>query len=164
MTNAEQKSIDKLWDLLSEIKKANGEFQQKSEARLEKVESQVKAAYLPVNLEQDILRTAQIAVSDSIKVCLGHYNSPLTRLVEIVVNENSGPLKNILSENFTKAIETEEFREAVRSSFVHKVAKNLVSGADSLFTKTMNDLKQDSVFKAKMILAVEKIVEESLKD
>ncbi len=113
-------------------------------------------------LEQDILQAAQLAVTASVKEALTKYDSPLVKLVKIVVEENSVELKTLISDSFTKVIRTEEFKASIVSAFSHKVARTIISNNDGLFDKVANDLKQDAIFKSKMALAVSSVVEECL--
>ena len=116
------------------------------------------------NLEQDILTTAQLAIAASIKEALGKYDSPLIKLVNSVVQENSTELRALISDSFTKVIRTDEFKQSIVNAFSHKVARTIISNNDGLFDKVSNELKQDAVFKSKMALAVAQVVDECLRD
>jgi hypothetical protein len=59
---------------------------------------------------------------------------------------------------------TDEFKQSIVSAFSHKVARTIISNNDGLFDKVSNELKQDSVFKARMAMAVSNVVEECLRD
>lgn len=114
------------------------------------------------DLEKEVLRVAQESVSTSIKEALSKYDSPLIKLVKQVVDENSTELKSLISSSFQTVIRTDEFKQSILSAFSHKVARTIISNNDGLFDKVSNELKQDSVFKAKMALAVSNVVEECL--
>lgn len=114
------------------------------------------------NLEKDILRTARIAISESIAKVMTGYDSPMVKLVKSVVEENSSQLRAIISDSFKQVIATEDFRKSIVSAFSHKVARTIISNNDGLFDKVSNELKQDAIFKSKMALAVSNVVEECL--
>lgn len=116
------------------------------------------------DLQKEILQSAQQAVSASIRETLTKYDSPLIKLVKDVVNENSVELKELISSSFKTVIRTEEFKTSILSAFSHKVARTIISNNDGLFDKVSNELKQDSVFKAKMALAVSNVVEACLSE
>lgn len=103
-------------------------------------------------------------MSESIKSVLTGYNSPLTALVQSVVNENAKELRAIISDSFKLVISTDEFKQSIVNAFSHKVARTIISNNDGLFDKVSNELKQDAVFKAKMSLAVSNVVEECLRE
>lgn len=113
-------------------------------------------------LEQDILRAAQTSIAEAIKTALTGYNSPLTKLVIEVVNNETPFLRTVISDSFNQVIRTDDFKTAIVSAFSHKVARSIISNNDGLFDKVANELKQDSVFKAKMALAVSNVVNECL--
>lgn len=162
MTIQEQKTIDKLYELLSDIKKENNEFKNQTTQNVESISKKVDAKLFPVTLEQDILSVTQSSIHAAIKESLTKYDSPLVKLVTTVVNEHSQQLKQIISESFDEVIRMDEFKEAIRDGFSHKVARTIISNNDGLFEKVSNELKQDSVFKAKMSLAVANVVGECL--
>jgi C4-type Zn-finger protein len=113
-------------------------------------------------LEKDILQSAQQAITSSIRETLTKYDSPMVKLVKQVVEENNAELKKLISESFQTVIRTDEFKASIVSAFSHKVARTIISNNDGLFDKVSNELKQDSVFKAKMAVAVSNVVEECL--
>lgn len=129
----------------------------------DKLEEKIDKKHIPLNLEGEILRTAQQSINEAVKSALGGYGSPLTKLVLEVVNENAAFLKEIISSSFNEVIRTEDFKQSIVSAFSHKVARSIISNNDGLFDKVSNDLKQDAVFKSKMALAVANVVEECLK-
>ena len=163
MTNKEQNTIDSLHKLVSDLAAENRVFKAQIDEKTTKLEKQVNATYLPVNLEQEVLRTAQQAIGDSIKSVLTGYSSPLTKFVAAVVEENGAFLKGVISDSFNKVIRTEDFKQSIINAFSHKVARTIISNNDGLFDKVSNELKQDTIFKSKMALAVSNVVEECLK-
>jgi len=162
MTTQEQKTMDKLYELLSEIKKENNEFKAQTTQTVESINKKVDAKLFPVTLEQDILTVTQNSIQTAIKESLTKYDSPLVKLVTTVVNEHSQQLKQIITESFDEVIKMDEFKAAIRDGFSHKVARTIISNNDGLFERVSNELKQDSVFKAKMSLAVSNVVNECL--
>ena len=110
------------------------------------------------------MSVTQNSIQAAIKESLTKYDSPLVKLVTAVVNEHSQQLKQIISESFDDVIKMDEFKEAIRDGFSHKVARTIISNNDGLFEKASNELKQDSVFKAKMSLAVANVVSECLNE
>lgn len=83
--------------------------------------------------------------------------------MNVVVDEHSHELKEIISESFSQVIKTDDFKKSIVNAFSHKVSRAIISNNDGLFDKVSNELKQDSIFKAKMSLAVANVVEECLK-
>lgn len=113
--------------------------------------------------EQDILKVAQQSINEAISKCMTGYDSSLNKLVKSVVDENSAELREIISDSFTQVIKTPDFKQSIINAFSHKVARTIISNNDGLFDKVANELKQDSIFKSKMAIAVSNVVEECLK-
>lgn len=164
MTNSEQKTIDQLYKTVSDIKSENRLLVEKLIETTNKLDEKVNRKHVPIFLEQDILSTVQISIQKAIQESLTKYDSPLVKLVTCVVNENSTELKQIISESFNEVIKLDEFKDSIRVGFSHKVARTIISNNNGLFEKVSNDLKQDTVFKSKMAVAVANVVEECLVD
>jgi predicted oxidoreductase (fatty acid repression mutant protein) len=158
-----KKEIEELVKSHRAFIESHNKIQESNEGRLRAVEKTVEAKHLPVNLETEILRTAQTSMNEAIKSVLSAYNSPLTKLVALVIDKNTTFLRQIISDSFNQVIRTEEFKASIVSAFSHKVARTIISNNEGLFDKVCNELKQDSQFKAKITLAVANVVEECLK-
>jgi hypothetical protein len=164
MTTKEQQTIDNLFKAVQDLRTENAKFREDVKLQVETINAKTEKKHVPITLEQDILRTAQIAMNESIQKVLTDYSSPLKKLVEAVVSENTTFLKQLISESFNTVIRTDDFKTSIINAFSHKVARNIISNNDGLFDKVSNELKQDAVFKSKMALAVSNVVEECLNE
>lgn len=164
MNKKEEAVFNELVLLVKDLKSENNKFREDINIQIETINNKVDKKHIPVNLEQDILKTAQLAMNDSIIKVLTDYSSPLKKLTADVINENSLFLKELISDSFNQVIRTDEFKNSIISAFSHKVARSIISNNDGLFDKVSNELKQDSVFKAKMALAVSNVIEECLSE
>ena len=162
MTTKEQQTIENLFKVVQDLRTENSKFREDVKLQVEAINTKTEKKHVPITLEQDILRTSQIAINESIQKVLTDYNSPLKKLVEAVVSENTTFLKQLISESFNTVIKKDEFKNSIINAFSHKVARNIISNNDGLFDKVSNELKQDAVFKSKMALAVSNVVEECL--
>lgn len=163
MTAKEEKTVEQLLNVVSKLETENRKFREDISKLVEVINDKVEKKHTPINFEQDILSTTQTAISSAIsKVLCDDYNSPLKKLVNIVVDEHSHELKRIISESFSQVIKTDDFKKSIVNAFSHKVSRAIISNNDGLFDKVSNELKQDSIFKAKMSLAVANVVEECL--
>ena len=164
MTTKEQQTIDNLFKAVQDLRTENSKFREDVKLQVEAINTKTEKKHVPITLEQDILRTAQMAMNESIQKVLTDYSSPLKKLVEAVVSENTTFLKQLISESFNTVIRTDEFKNSIINAFSHKVARNIISNNDGLFDKVSNELKQDAVLKSKMALAVSNVVEECLNE
>lgn len=163
MTAKEQKLIEETNAMIRNLTESNRQFATKVEEKVANLEKRIEKSHTPANLEGDIIKVAQESVAKAIESALTGYGSPLTKLVLEVVEGNRTFLKAIISESFDTVIKTDQFKASIVAAFSHKVARCIISNNDGLFDKVSNELKQDAVFKAKMSLAVSKVVEECLK-
>lgn len=162
MTNAEQKTIDQLYQTVNGLRTENQKFREDVTNQVEALGKKTDSKHMPIFLEQDILKVAQNSIAAALKQTLEGYNSPLTKLIASVVDENSVALRSIISDSFTEVIKTQDFKNSIVTAFSHKVAKTIISNNDGLFDKVSNELKQDAIFKSKMQLAVSNVVEECI--
>lgn len=163
MTSQEQKTVDQLLKAISELRSENAKFREDVKQQVESISNKTDKKHMPIYLEQDILRTTQLAMNESIQKTLVGYDSPLNKLVKSVVDEHSQQLRDIIKDSFGLVISQGEFKASIISAFSHKVARSIISNNDGLFDKVSNELKQDAIFKSKMSIAVANVVEECLK-
>jgi len=162
MTTKEQQTIDSLNKAVSTLREENRMFRNDITDLVTAINKKTESKFVPITLEQDILKTSQLAIGEAIKTVLVGYSSPLTLLVKSVVEENSSQLRTIISDSFNQVISTDEFKQSIVSAFSHKVAKTIISNNDGMFDKVSNELKQDIQFKTKMSQAVINVVNECL--
>lgn len=162
MTKQEQQAVDSLLKAVQDLRQENIKFREDVKLTVDSINQKTEKKHTPIYLEQDILKITQQSIQDSIKSSLSGYGSPLLKLVAEVVNENTIELKEIISSSFKSVIRTEEFKKSIIDAFSHKVARTIISNNNGLFDKVSNELKQDSIFKAKMSLAVSNVVEQCL--
>lgn len=160
MNSKEQKTLDQLYELTI---KTREEGRALGEA-LKSVNEKVDKKHEPIYLEKNILQVLQISMNKAIQDCLSGYNSPLTKLVNNVVESRSSELRKIIADSFDDAIAKEEFKSAIREGFSHKIARTLINNNGGLFDKVSNELKQDAIFKSKMAIAVANVVNECMEE
>lgn len=90
------------------------------------------------------------------------YDSPLKKIADKIVAQNEDALVKTVSDQFALAISTDEFRCAARDHLVHQLARSLMSKLESHVDKAANVIKSNPATKAQMIVAIERIVKETL--
>jgi uncharacterized protein YtpQ (UPF0354 family) len=164
MKEVEKQQLAELIRLVTDLRSENVKFREDINKQVLAINSKTDHKHIPITLEKDILSTVQSSVSTAIQNVLSGHSSPLTKLVHSVVEENSTEIRKIISDSFTEVIRKDEFKQSIVNAFSHKVARTIISNNDGLFDKVANELKQDSIFKSKMMLAVSNIVDECLND
>ena len=110
-----------------------------------------------VNQINDSLRT----VIDS--VLTNQWSSPIWEIIKQVVNEQSWDIKAVINDALSKFTKSESFRDMLVEEMNHKLAKSCVSLMESQVDKSLNSIKQDPILKAKMIMALETIINDNSK-
>lgn len=163
MTAKEQQTIDNLFKIVQDLRLENQKFRDDVKLQVETINNKTEKKHLPVYLEQNILTAAQQAINESVtKALTAGYDSPMIKLVKSVIDENSVELRTLISDSFIQVIRKDEFKQAIVNAFSHKVARSIISNNDGLFDKVSNELKQDTVFKSRMALAVANVVNDCL--
>jgi hypothetical protein len=156
------KRIEALNQEIAAVKSALDAKSAALSAAILSVEKKADRQNAPSDLAVDILKVAQASVAKSLEAVLSSYDSPLAKLVKLVIEQNSAELKRLIDESFSSVIRTEDFKRSLVDAFSHKVSRTIISNNDGLFDKVSNELKNDQIFKAKMSLAVANVVEECL--
>lgn len=161
MTTKEEQSLDVIKQLMINIKEENFKFRNDMSTLVEELRKKVEEKHVPINLENDILKAIQLNISEAIvKTVASSYNNPFSSIVTNVINSRANELRDIVNSALSAAINSDHFAEGIREAVSHKAAKQLINGSSGLFDKISNELKSDQVYKAKLIIAIENIVNE----
>lgn len=114
-----------------------------------------------MNLEQQVLDSLKSGLSEVITAKLGGYGSPLDGVIKEVFESERGEVLSVLKSVFQEVIGSKQFKATIKEEFQRKVAKNLVGMLEGQVQQAANALKQDPIMKSKMILAIEKIIEDA---
>ena len=156
----EIEAINQLTETVKQLRASNDQFKETINGKV----AAIQAKHVPLNLERDILSSIQASLNNAINTALTAYDNPVSKLVKSVAEARSTELRSIIASAFDQAISTESFKESILDGFTHKIARTIISSNDSMLDKVSSELKQDSVFKAKMQVAVAKAVEEYIAD
>ena len=66
MTAKEQQTIDNLFKAVQDLKTENSKFREDVKLQVEAINTKTEKKHLPITLEQDILRTAQMAMNGNL--------------------------------------------------------------------------------------------------
>jgi len=111
-------------------------------------------------MEKQILTQVEKAISESITKELVGYNKPLSKLTERVIEENSSELFSLINDEFANLLNGKGFKEALQEALHQKLAKTLIARMGGDLEKKVNELKQNPETRAKITLAISRIIEE----
>ncbi len=98
------------------------------------------------------------------KVINADYSSPILAIAKEVIAENTETIKKEFQSALDLSFNDKEFRNIVREEFKRKVAKTLVGKLEGEVDRAVAAIRNDQTIRARMILAIEKIVNEEKKD
>lgn len=110
-------------------------------------------------LEQEVLKTIKKGLANSISNSVSSYESPIKKLTFQVINDNYSELKSIITDELKQSISSNDFRKLIRDEFNRKLARELINTSDSICSRALNELKQSPTFKARIMLAIENVLE-----
>lgn len=113
-------------------------------------------------MEELIVSTARKAIKESIIKNLTDYNSPFSKMVKDVIADHEAEFKVLLNDEVSNLLQSKGFKDTLKDALHTKLAKVLVSRLGGELEKRVNELKQSPTTRAKIILAINKIVEEEL--
>lgn len=107
-----------------------------------------------IDVENIIYDALKKKIGDSI-----NYNE-MHRVIEGVVESRRDELQALLNNCLDKVLADKKFRDVIVEEFRHKVAKNLVAKLEGAIEKNVNKFRADPILNARMITAVEAIINE----
>lgn len=160
MTKEEKEKFVELEKLMKDIIYSNREFITKSTKKIEALEKKIEEKHVPVSLEQEILKQVNSSIAKSITEMLANpYHSPLFKMAEVVVKNYETKLRKQMEIIIEESI-TQNFDLELKQAFRHKVARSLISALESETDKITNKLKNDPIFKSKLLIEIDKLVSE----
>jgi|JI6StandDraft_1071083.scaffolds.fasta_scaffold27457_11 hypothetical protein len=107
-----------------------------------------------------IIGEIKAALAECVKSRLTGYSSPFNKVIDDVVATKTDEIRALVSEAISGALNEKTFREDAIQQIRHKVARELVNSfGEGIFKRTIEKLKQDHTLKARIVLAVEAMIE-----
>lgn len=163
MTETEKRTIAALNDTVSQLRQENNQYRELLTKKVDVLETKVEAKHIPVQLESEIMEAVDRSLSKALSEAMAGYNSPLVKYAHNVVSKYQAQIEGIFESVVQEAIQTEDFKQRVREVLLNKIAKTMISGVDGSIDKTINLMKQDAIFRSRLTLSVNNLVEEFLK-
>lgn len=111
-----------------------------------------------MDLEKEILRTAQTAITEAVVKNLTEYGGPLRKLCESVMAKHESSLAALISDQVSATISADAFKDELRSALNAKLARTLIERMGGEIEKRVNELKSDPTTRAKITLAIQQAV------
>jgi hypothetical protein len=112
-----------------------------------------------MDFEKSILDNLNDGIARVVKEKLGGYDSPLIKMVEQVADGHRQEILSKLNDAFKSCLENPNFEKVLKEEFNRKVAKILLSSLEGSVEKAANVFKSDQTLRAKMIVAIQEILD-----
>jgi hypothetical protein len=86
------------------------------------------------------------------------WRNGIDEIVKEVISENRDTIKEKYDKALKTALAGKHFEKAITDEFQHKVAKNMVAKLEGQVEQAVNVLRQDQTLRAKMVVAIEQII------
>ena len=115
--------------------------------------------------ENEILQIAKQAIEDQIVARFASgYNSPLQKMIDECMSAHDHELRTLINCSLDGLFSSKEFTKTISEEFTRKVAKSLVGKLEGTVERAVDKLKQDPTLKARMIIAIENIINDKSRD
>lgn len=111
-------------------------------------------------MKEDIIRIAEKAIVEAVGKELTGYNKPLTNYVNEVLENHKSDFMSLIDNEVSTMLKAPEFKVALSKALNEKLAKVLVSRLGGELEKQVNELKSNPETRAKITLAISRIMEE----
>lgn len=89
-----------------------------------------------------------------------YYNSPLRKPIEMVMEKYSSKFAEIFEKQLKESLDDETFKMEVKKAIAQKVARTLINESESCIARTVQKLKQDVTFRARLTIAIDNLLKE----
>jgi len=163
MTEKENQTLKEIQQLMTDIRRENEFFKAEVKKQVEDIILKVDKKELPITLEKDVLYAVNDSIRDALKKVLVDYNSPLKKYAENIITKYQKEIESVFDNIVSSEIASIEFRENVKEALLNKIARTVITGIDGNVDKLLNQMKQDQVFRSKLTLMVNSLIDEFVK-
>lgn len=111
-------------------------------------------------MEERVIQKINESVSECIKGQLTGYHSPLKTVVDNVLDKHKFKIESIVDDGVSRLLDSKGFELAIKDQLNKKLAQTLVSRMGGELEKQVNLLKQNPQTRAKITLAIDKVISE----
>lgn len=118
-------------------------------------------------MELDADQLIQNAIRDGLREGIkqklsASYNNPIDKVIEASIAQAGDEFRKLLDEALASCVTDPSFREEVKTSTRHTLAKILVQRFGGELEKQVNTLKSDPTTRARITVAIDEIVKQKV--
>ncbi len=111
-------------------------------------------------MEKELLKAVKAGIQSAMAGAMASYDSPIKKAVNHVLNEHSPEIARLVNEEVVEMLSSSTFRGALKLEIHSKLGKIIVSKFSGELEKKVNELKQDPTTRARITLAINRLIEE----
>ncbi len=117
-----------------------------------------------LDIEKQVFDSIRDGIRDGVKQRLanGYTDNPIAKLIDGVLKNHDAEFRTLLTEGLASCFSDAEFRENIKQSVRHTLAKTLIARFGGELEKQVNVLKSDPATRARITLAIEEIVKDRI--
>jgi hypothetical protein len=113
---------------------------------------------MELNIEQEIIRSLQAGICESVKKGMGGYNSAFEKLVDNCITTNSTAISAMINGGIAECLKCDEFKQTINQSIRKKLGDLIVQRFGGELEKQVNALKSDPTTRARITTAIDDII------
>lgn len=152
MLNASRQTCDAYGKRVREL----SEEVLKLQAQLERRKSAERIA----DIDRRVLAQVNDAVAAAIQSELVGYQKPLSKITERVIHEHEAEIYGLINNELASLLTADEFRAALKTALNEKLARVLIARTGGELEKRVNELRASPEARAKITLAITRLVDE----
>jgi len=160
MTAKEEQTINSLLKSVNDLRTDNIQFREYINKQVESINNKVEQKHLPITLENQVISSVSSAVHKATTEALSGYNGVIQKYATKAIEPFESQIISIFSNCIKESITSGEITKLAKTELLHKIVKTVISGIDGSVDKVITQMKQDSIFRSKLTLFVNQLVEE----
>jgi hypothetical protein len=112
--------------------------------------------------EQSLLiQAVKDGIRDGVKSRMGsNYNNPIDKVIDSVLANEAEKMRGMIASSISSALDDKQFVNEIKQAIRSKLASILVQKFGGELEKQVNALKRDPTTRARITVAIDKIVQE----
>jgi len=111
------------------------------------------------NCKEEILSVVKTIMINGVK-SLDGYNNPFRGVAEVILKEHEKEIKEIMQDCLNDILSNGEFKAEIRQAIGQKVVREFANQSESCIARTVQKLKQDETFRARLTIAVDNLLKD----
>lgn len=157
MTKTEmEQEIEKYQDIINRLQETNRKMEEVATTKVKEIQLNATASVVMQEIHNSMMTGVKYAVINTLSK---DYQNPLTPMVTEVILQRKSEIQKIINEAFNVVITEGDLLVSLKSELSKKLARELLNSVTGNIESAINMCKQDPVFKSKVIVKINEILD-----